>query len=274
MGVRLAPVLTVLAALVLAPSAVADVTQSTNWAGYAVHRTGPGFRAIEAWWRQPVLRCSRAQRTFSSYWVGLGGYSATSQALEQVGTEADCNASGRMVSNAWYELIPAPSVPIALVPAPGDLMAAEVVVRGHLVSFSLQDVTRGRSFSRTVRAGAVDVSSGEWIVEAPSDCVTQTRCVTLPLADFGSASFEGAAIQSARGRWGAISDPSWPSTRISLNPSSRVFVASGAATSLGRAVASPLGPGGRTFSVSYSPLQVGVQPLALHGAVRLLGLAR
>ena len=54
---------------------------------------------------------SRRRRAAAAFWVGLGGYNANSQALEQAGTASDCDAtSGEPSYYAWYELVPDPSV--------------------------------------------------------------------------------------------------------------------------------------------------------------------
>ena len=50
------------------------------------------------------------RRTSLAIWVGLGGYSLTSGELEQIGTEADCDAHGRASYYVWYELVPADPV--------------------------------------------------------------------------------------------------------------------------------------------------------------------
>ena len=92
-----------------APVAFADSVQSSNWAGaHAVHRSGVRFKKVVATWKQPRVDCSQASG-YSAARVGLGGSSASSQALEQIGTESDCTSLGRAVSSAWYELVPAPS---------------------------------------------------------------------------------------------------------------------------------------------------------------------
>src|SRR5437763_11193196 len=131
MGYRLLAVLVALGTLAAAPSALADTTDSTNWAGYAIQRPGVGFRSVQASWTQPGVSCRPGSDTYSSYWVGLGGYNSDSPALEQIGTELDCTKSGRTSSTAWYETVPAPSYPIFRSVRPGDQMTASVVVQGH-----------------------------------------------------------------------------------------------------------------------------------------------
>ncbi len=233
------------------PAAFADTSESSNWAGYAVHRSGVAFREVLATWRQPVLSCAAGEPGYSAVWIGLGGYSETSSALEQVGTEADCSFSGATRSSSWYELVPAPSRGTRLSVRQGDLISASVKVVGHTVSVKLDDLTARRSFTKTVRDPTVDLSSADWILEAPSDCVSATVCQTLPLANFGSASFGQATAVSSTGRKGSISSRAWSATKINLVPGARRFVSNGSGDVAGAATTSALTPRGSAFTVSY-----------------------
>jgi len=242
------------AALAGAPAAMANITQSTNWAGYAVHRPNVSFRQVSATWTQPDATCVPGQPSYSAMWVGLGGYRPTSDALEQTGTEVDCNAAGKVVSSAWYELVPAPSKTISLTVSPGDVMHATVTVTGHQVVIGLDDETSHRSFHKTLNAASIDVSSAEWIVEAPSQCLSQFACEALPLADFGSVPFDSATATTLNGRVGAIASPFWGRTRIDLIAGAqRLIVARNATATLGTAAPSALTAGGRSFDVTYAP---------------------
>ena len=49
-------------AAVSVPAALADSTNSSNWAGYAVHRHGVSFRSVTGTWRQPRSKCTSRQR--------------------------------------------------------------------------------------------------------------------------------------------------------------------------------------------------------------------
>jgi hypothetical protein len=250
-----------LVSLVCAPAAFADNSISSNWAGYAVHRSGVTFPKVSASWAQPDASCTPGRRTYSAFWVGLGGYSANSQALEQIGTEADCNSSGNAVLSAWYELVPAPSIPIRLSLAAGDLINASVTVVGHRATLSLYDATRHRGFSKTFHAPTVDLTSAEWIVEAPSACISADSCQTLPLANFGSASFDSARVQSSGGHQGAISDPAWSATKIKLTPGGRRFVTyQRPGPAAGAATPSALQIAGSSFRVTYSPFALQANP--------------
>jgi hypothetical protein len=241
-----------LAALAAAPAALADSTESSNWAGYAVHRAAVKYAKVTATWIQPQATCvSSGRPTYSSMWVGIGGYSLNSRALEQIGTEADCTAGGRAVSSAWYELVPDASHTLNLTIDPGDRVRATVSVQGSQVTLSLADLTRHRSFTRQLHAATLDTTSAEWILEAPSLCTSGVSCHTLPLADFGSAGFSSASAVSATGHHGAISDHRWTATKISLAATGRQFVSDQGA-SLATAAPSALSANGTAFRVAYS----------------------
>ena len=232
---------------------MANAAKSTNWAGYAIHRFGVSFHQVSASWTQPTATCVSGQPTYSAVWVGLGGYKPTSDALEQIGTELDCGAAGRVISSAWYELVPAPSKPISFDVRPGDALHASVTVTGHQVVLELENLTQHHVFRRTLHAPSIDVSSAEWIVEAPSECMSQFACQALPLADFGSVSFDSATAVTTGGATGSIAGSAWARTRIRLTPGGQRFiVARGTSDAAGTAVPSALSGGGSTFDVTYA----------------------
>jgi hypothetical protein len=257
---------TVTLALAAAPSALADSRQSSNWAGYAVHHTGVNFTKVVGEWVQPTATCTAGQPTYSSVWVGLGGYSVSSEALEQIGTELDCNRRGQAVSSAWYELVPAASHSVRLAVAPGDRVRATVTVNGHRVQLTLDDLTRHKSFTKSVRASVLDTTSADWIVEAPAVCFSQDSCQTLPLADFGSATFSLARAESTTGHTGTISDRSWGVSQIRLAETGRRFVASAGRSDVSAsATPTSLSANGSSFTVTYSGLPGGTAPTSASG---------
>lgn len=257
------------AALIGASAAMANTTQSTNWAGYAVHRAGVSFRHVSATWIQPGATCSGGEPSYSSVWVGLGGYSPTSNALEQIGTELDCTASGKAVSSAWYELVPAPSKTVSLAVRPGDAMHASVSVTGHRVVVELDNLTTHQRFRKTLHTQAIDVSSAEWIVEAPSECISQYTCQALPLADFGSVGFESAQVSTTAGAVGTISG-AWARTKITLTPGAqRLIVSRGSSDTAGAAAPSTLRGSGSAFDVTFATAPVKPQAaLAREASIR------
>jgi hypothetical protein len=254
------------AALAGASGALADTSQSSNWAGYAVHHSGLNFTKVIGAWTQPKATCTAGEPTYSSVWVGIGGYSETSQALEQIGTEADCSATGKAVSSAWYELVPAASRTIKLTIDAGDHVQASVSVVGQQVALTLHNLTRHRSFTKTLHASTLDTTSAEWIVEAPSVCGVSRSgaCQTLPLADFGSTGFSAARATSTAGHTGSIADRKWTTTKISLAEGGHRFIGMGGppgqAAAAVTAVPSALTAAGSAFTVTYRGTTSAVTP--------------
>jgi hypothetical protein len=158
------------------------VSDSTNWSGYAV--TGSSFTSAKASWIIPTVTCSKTPNTYSSFWVGIDGW--TSSTVEQTGTDSDCNGSSPSYY-AWYEFYPKGSVLISGVPvSPGNKMDAQVVYNGTEFTITITNETTGKSFSKSSRVGSAARSSAEWIAEAP--CCTNGGGI-LPLADFGTVDF-------------------------------------------------------------------------------------
>lgn len=236
--------------LVLAPGASADSSESSNWAGYAAHHSGVHFKRVVGTWTQPKATCVPGQPTYSSMWIGIGGYAVSSPALEQIGTEADCTAAGRQSSSAWFELVPAPSKNIKLAVSPGNRLQASVAISGRQVTLTLDNLTRHRSFTRRVRASVLDTGSAEWIVEAPSVCSTSTACQTLPLADFGTTGFSAARATMTTGHVGTIHDRRWTTTKITLAQSGRRFIDNGGSAPA-TATPSALKRSDTAFTVTY-----------------------
>jgi hypothetical protein len=231
---------------------------STNWAGYAAVSADPAgpiaFTDVTATWREPRGSCTPGRVSSSAFWVGLGGYDPASEALEQLGTAAECDGmSPRPTHHAWWELVPAASVEIPLKIEPGDTITAAVLVQGQNVVFSLRNVTRKTRFSRVVAATQqLDISSAEWIAEAPSTCSSFTRCRVVPLTNFGTLTFSRiAAIGNEHP--GTLADPLWQATPIRLIANGRADALFGGVV-LARGVgAVPGGPtaDGRGFSVAW-----------------------
>ena len=245
MRVRLSCAL-IAAALWAAPSALADSSTSSNWAGYAIHHSHVTFNKVIGAWQQPKPSCTPGVGTYSAYWIGLGGYDVNSNALEQIGTEADCSMSGAARMSAWYELVPAPSRSLKLAVHAGDILAATVSVTGHRVRLELADETTHKTAVKTLIASELDLTSAEWIAEAPSECVS-AQSPDAAAADFGSTDFSFAYAQSTTGHKGAISNRSWASTKITLVASGRRFVGMGGG-----------GGGARGDAVEADQLRVGV----------------
>lgn len=253
------------ARVVDAPDAAAvSLDVSSNWAGYvatgvgsteSTASTAESYTDVTGQWVQPRAICTHGVPSSVAIWVGLGGYSVSSQELEQTGTSADCDASGHATYYMWYELVPADSVNLKVKIFPGDVIAASVVVNGTDVLVQVNDRTRHVRFTRHLTMASPDLSSAEWIAEAPSQCSDSGYCPQLALTRFTPLTFSRTF---ARGNdtSGTISSPAWTATSLQLVPRNahRFFGdrndptgVSGAAG----AIPSQLAPDGSGFTITW-----------------------
>jgi hypothetical protein len=187
---------------------------STNWSGYADTQTTSSYTFVQGSWTQPTATCTSGTRRlfggggqYSSFWVGMDGYS--SNTVEQIGTEADCN--GRTPSYyAWYEMYPSNSVNLSTTTypvRPGDHLTASVSAPGTTFTLTLTDSSEIPNWTKTVSivsAGAAK-SSVEWIAEAPSLC-SWFSCTVAPLTNFGTVSFTNATANGTTAPISAFPD--------------------------------------------------------------------
>ena len=192
-------------------------SQSTNWAGYTVSAPGASFVDVKGSWVEPTLDCSTPGSASSAFWVGLGGFADGSKALEQVGTSAECHVGGSAVHAAWHEIVPAPAIGDSVRISPGDAISAEVSADDSTVTLQLHDLTTGESAVTQSTMAEPDLTSAEWIAEAPSSCspFNPNGCTIRPLANFGTVAFT-AGSATADGHTGAITDPQWTAGAIQL----------------------------------------------------------
>jgi hypothetical protein len=168
----------------LAPIHKITHSTSSNWAGYAAFNGR--YTSVSASWKQPTASCTGAT-TYSSFWVGLDGYS--SNTVEQTGTSADCSG-GAPRYYAWYEMYPKFPVNLGIAVRPGDSMSASVTTDGAgRFTLHIHNGTTGGDFVTTQNSKKARLSSAEAIAEAPSGSGG-----VLPLTNFGTASFSAVTV--------------------------------------------------------------------------------
>src|ERR1700733_6699336 len=192
----------------LAPHGALNTNSSSNWFGYNQGTLEKGdtlFNSIGGSWTVPTATQHTAgQAEDSADWIGIGGgcidsgCTATDSTLIQTGTEQDVDATGAASYDAWYELVPAPSLTISnMTIAPGDAMHAsisEVVPDSDVWTISIEDVTRGESFSQTVPYSSAHATA-EWIEETPLEIGTDAGFAALP--NLTNPAFTSATVNGA-----------------------------------------------------------------------------
>jgi hypothetical protein len=183
--------------------------QSSNWFGYnqgTLEKNNTLFNSITGDWTVPsVTQHTSGKAESSSDWIGIGGgcidagCTLGDPTLIQTGTEQDVDASGKASYSTWWEIIPGPSIAISGVSAsPGDHMHAdihELVPNSEVWSITLQNVTKGQSFTQTVPYPSTHATA-EWIEETPTligtDGVGLAALPNLSNPAFRSATVNGA----------------------------------------------------------------------------------
>jgi hypothetical protein len=173
------------------PGTTQTAEESHNWSGYV--DLGSQFTGASAQWVVPAVQPTQPAE-FSATWVGVDG--ATNTSLIQTGTAQE-TYGGSTDYYAWYEILPANSVPLWSV-SPGDHMTASVQQNSPGSStwtISIADLTSGQTTTKQVQYTGPG-SSTEWIEEAPTVNNQQSA-----LANFGTAQFtsisEGSTNPSA-----------------------------------------------------------------------------
>lgn len=205
---------------------------SNNWAGYAVTGLAGSVTDVKGSWVVPAVDCSSTPNSYSSFWVGIDGYS--SGTVEQTGTSSDCRGSTPSYY-AWYEFYPKFPGRVPITISPGDVISAEVKYTGKSqFTVSITDVTTGKSFSKSGKVPQAERSSAEWIAEAP------WSGGILPLANFGTVNFGSnyATVSGVTGSIGSFGTSVQPITMVSY---------SGAP----KAQPLPLSSDGTSFSVQW-----------------------
>src|SRR3954470_5735400 len=186
----------------------ANANQSGNWFGYnqgTLEKGGTLFSSVTGDWTVPTASQHTAgQDEYSSDWIGIGGgcvdagCTVGDNTLIQTGTEQDVSAGGAASYSAWWELIPGPSLEITnMTVTAGDHMhasIAELVAGSNVWTITLQNVTRGQTFTTTVPYSSTH-GSAEWIEETPLLLGTNAGFAALP--NLSNPAFTNGTVNGA-----------------------------------------------------------------------------
>jgi Peptidase A4 family len=162
-------------------------SQSTNWSGYAAYNTT--FSHVRGDWTVPPANCSGVrgqQLRIAAAFVGLDGF--LSNTVEQSGTDTDCIGNTAFYV-AWYEFYPDRAVFLDQDVDQGDQMHAEVSRSGTTANLLLRNVTKNWTVTASQSSSSFDFSSAEWIMEAPTNRLTNFGSIT-----FSNARATGDAV--------------------------------------------------------------------------------
>ena len=245
---------------------------STRWSGYVVTGAAVAYTSITGTWVEPPASCPSAgtASTLSAVWVGLGGYRTGSNILAQIGTDANCSAAGKPAYFAWFELLPDVAHTIDGTVYAGDTITSTVaMLKANLVELRVENRTRHWTVTRKISWGLHDISTAEWIVEAPYSCV-RFKCQRASLTNFGSLSIYDIGVVG-NGLRGTLASPDWTSTPLRLVPCVEEPPGvpapkrqAGSASVWAGATPGGFSPDGRRFRISWVPA-TGTPPVCVGG---------
>jgi hypothetical protein len=174
--------------------------QSWNWAGYADDGAPGTFTHAAGGWTVPQVQCS-AEDQIEASWVGLDGFTKTSNTVEQAGTTGWCYR-GVATYYTWYEMYPSREYEVGKSVQPGDVIRTSVARSGANFTIVVTDSTRpSQGFTRKATCATTKClgSSAEWIIERPAFNIIGVA----PLANYGTWTLT-AGVETAHGKAGTI----------------------------------------------------------------------
>lgn len=188
------------------PIVSVGANQSQNWSGYnqgTIEQGGKMFSHITGDWTVPTATAhKKGENEFSSTWIGIGGgcVDASCQVpdntLIQAGTEQDVDSSGKPAYSAWWEIIPAPSIPISSMTIhPGDHMHVDIAGPGAW-TITVKDVTTNNTFTQPVPYTST-LATAEWIEETPVVIDNNGSVSVGPLPNLSTVNFDLATVNGA-----------------------------------------------------------------------------
>ena len=154
---------------------VASATSTTNnWSGYEVG-AGP-YTSATGTFTVPNLAATPTE-TVTSEWVGIDGVPPTSWLIQAGVTETYRPSTNLVYTQAWWEILPTDPTNVLITTmrvTPGDSVTVTIwQVSGTLWGITVADNTTGQSFP-TEQTYSGPATTAEWIVEAPTDSLTNT----------------------------------------------------------------------------------------------------
>jgi hypothetical protein len=140
-------------------------SRSKNWSGYFA--TGGQFTSVSGTFNVPAVSPA-ATDADTSEWVGIDGANNTS--LIQAGVEEFYSHSLNQVQvRAWWEILPAFEQFVPLTVSSGDQVTVAIGQQSNgSWLIQIDDRTNGQRW-QTTRSYSGPLTSAEWIVEAPTN---------------------------------------------------------------------------------------------------------
>lgn len=145
---------------------------NSTWSGYVADNTrGDTYTQVTGTWDQPAIKCAGKETQIALFFVGLDGWVAPANTVEQTGTMAEC-FNNNMFYYTWWQTYPGALTIVGRTVRPLDTIVATVSFNAGNFTMTVNDATTAGNNINTVQPcpvmGACARQSAEWIAEAPS----------------------------------------------------------------------------------------------------------
>jgi hypothetical protein len=168
------------------PPSPVPPSQSDSWAGYVAANSGP-YHHVQATWKMPGNKGTKAQTAITSFWVGFDGDTASPDNIEQCGTEILEAPSGLIGYTAFYEVgLQAGAIkhpPIAASPGDSITAVANYAHGAFQCTLSIRHHGVVKTWSTGPIKGNFPLKTAEVITEANG------HSGSIPLAPFGTVQY-------------------------------------------------------------------------------------
>lgn len=163
------------------------------------------FTHVQVSFTTPTVICpAPANGGIAQQRAGLDGISDGT--IERVGIGESCQ-SGAAPYTAWYQMYPA-GAHVLFHPSPGDTVNLSVTFASGVYTFTVADLTTGKSYSATATCATVcDNSSAQVTAGSPAPAPP-------PLADFGTVHFNDIVVTDSAGTSGGLANPNWATVKL------------------------------------------------------------
>jgi hypothetical protein len=163
------------------------------------------FTHVQVSFTVPTVTCpAPANGGVAQQRAGLDGISDGT--IERVGIGESCQ-SGAAPYNAWYQMYPA-GAHVLFHPSPGDNVHLSVTFAGGVYTFTVADLTTGKTYSATATCATVcNNSSAQVTAGSPAPAPP-------PLPDFGTVHFSDIVVTDSAGTSGGLANPNWDTVKL------------------------------------------------------------
>jgi Peptidase A4 family len=176
---------------------------ASGYAAVPMTNGAKSFTHVQVSFTVPAVVCPvPADGDIAQQRAGLDGISDNT--IERVGISESCQA-GAAPYTAWYQMYPA-AAHVLFNPSPGDKVDLSVTFAGGVYTFTVDDVTKGKTYSATATCASVCHNS--------SAQVTAGSPAPLTPADFGTVHFKDIVVTDSAGKIGGLASTYWGTVKL------------------------------------------------------------